>query len=390
MTSRNSAPAEHRPRVTILTANSGGGHRAAAQSLTEALAGQADVALLNLLDEHAPFPFNTWSAIYGPAVNYAPAVYSLIYRYAANRRRMERTARAVYPLVRRALTGPLLAHPADLFISVHPLQVDVPLHILHRAGRGTPFVVVVTDPVTPPVAWFNPQADLTIVATEQARQSALACGLAPERVHVIGLPIRRAFAEARDRPKPAARALVSLAADRPLLLLMGGGAGIGRLLPIARALAKRLAAHPAQPQVALIAGRNPELQRQLAAERWPMPVQTLGFVDNMADWLAAADLLITKAGPGSLAEAACLGVPAIISDFIPGQEAGNVAWFEGHGAGLYEPHPEGIARLADDLLRPENPALAEMATHARALSRPHAAAEIAQAALSLIDAGGST
>ncbi len=377
-------PAEDLPTITILTANSGGGHRAAAQSLTEALAGRAHVSWLNLLDEYAPFPINTWSALYGPAVNYAPTLYRLVYRYAASPRRLALTARVLYPLVRSRISRPLLDQPADLFISVHPLQVDVPLKILRAAGHRTPLVVVVTDPVTPPVAWFCQQADLSIVATEQARQSALACGLAPERVRVIGLPIRRAFVEARDRPKPVARTHVGLAAERPLLLLMGGGAGIGHLFPIARALTQRLAAHPAQPQLTIITGRNRELQRRLNAERWPLPVQVLGFVENIADWLAAADLLITKAGPGALAEAACLGVPALISTFIPGQEAGNVAWFRDSGAGIYEPDPEGIAQQAEALLQPGNPALSQMAAHAHALGRPHAADEIAQAALSLL------
>lgn len=375
---------ERLAQVSILMADSGGGHRAAAQSLTEALASRAQVSWLNLLDEHTPFPFNTWSELYGPFVTRAPWLYHQVYRYAARRSRFVRTAQAAYPFVRRVISAPLLTEEADLFISVHPLQVDVPLRILRSAGRRTPFVTVVTDPVTPSAAWFCPEVDLCIVATEPAREMALACGLAPQRVRVIGLPIRRAFAEARGRPKPEARAQVGLAPDRPLLLLTGGGAGIGRLLPIARAVAHRLARHVPQPQLALIAGRNRSLQQRLTAERWPMPVQVLGFVENMADWLAAADLLITKAGPGTLAEAACLGVPVLISDFIPGQETGNIRWFEQHGAGRYVPAPADIARCADELLRPENPALGQMAAHVRELGQPDAARAIADAALRLL------
>lgn len=375
---------EHLPRVVILTADSGGGHRAAAQSLTDAFASRAQVSWLNLLDEHAPFPLNTWSDLYGPFVTRAPWLYHQVYRYVSKRSRFILTVRAAYPFLRRAVSAPLLVEAADLFVSVHPLQVDVPLRILHSAGRRIPFITVVTDPVTASAAWFCPEVDLCIVATEPARAAALACGLAPPQVQVIGLPIRRAFAEARGRPKPVARAQVGLAPDRPLLLLTGGGAGIGRLLPIAQALADRLARHNPQPQLAIIAGSNRSLQRQLMAERWPLPVQVLGFVANMADWLAAADLLVTKAGPGTLAEAACLGVPVLISEFIPGQETGNVHWFEQHGAGLYVPTPAGIAGLADELLRPGNPVLGQMAACALRLGRPDAASEIADTALQFI------
>lgn len=375
---------ESLPRILILTADSGGGHRAAAQSLTDALGGQARVTWLNLLDEHAPFPFNTWSGLYGPCVTSAPWLYHAIYRSVSTRARFVGALRAVYPCVHRAIAVPLLAQEADLVISVHPLQIDIPMWILRATGQHVPFITVVTDPVTPPVAWFSPNVDLCIVATESAREAALACGLTPRQVQVIGLPIRSAFLAARDRTKPAARAWVGQDPDRPLVLVSGGGAGIGRLRPIALALAGRLAAHPARPQLAIITGRNQELQRRLDAEHWPLPVRVLGFVENMADWVAAADLLITKAGPGTLAEAACLGVPTLITDYIPGQEAGNVAWAAEHGTGIYEPHPIGIAGLADELLRPGNPALGDMSVRARNMSRPEAASEIAHAALSFL------
>lgn len=372
------------PRVTIMTAESGGGHRTAAQSLAEALQDKAQLMYLNLMDEHAPFPINTWSAMYGPWVTYTPGLYRLVYRFGADRRRVLWAARVLYPYVKPSIARPLLEQDTDLFISVHPLHVDVPLWILRSAGRRTPFVTVVTDPVTPPVAWFCPDVDLCVVATERARETALACGLAPHKVQVIGLPIRRSFVEALSLSKAEARSRVGLSADRPLLLLTGGGAGIGRLLPIAHALARRLSKHEPPPHLAVIAGRNQMLQRRLRGERWPMPVQVLGFVSNMAEWMAAADLLVSKAGPGTLAEAACLGLPMLISEFIPGQETGNVEWFEQHGAAIYEPHPEKLAHYADELLRPGNPLLPQMAKRARELGRPHAAAEIAEVALSLL------
>ncbi len=374
------------PRITILSADSGGGHRAAAAALTEALVGRAQVSCISLMDDYAPFPFNTWSDLYGPFVNLAPHLYRVVYDYAASRGRLLRTARAVYPLVRRRLMTALTAERADLIISVHPLQTDIVHWALTDGGCRVPFMIVVTDPVTAPVAWFCPDADCCIVATEPAQATALACGVPPERVRVIGLPIRAAFAAARGRPKPQARGELGLAADRPLILLTGGGAGIGRIATLAHAVAQRLARHPAAPQMAVICGRNAGLQRQLAAERWPLPMAVLGFVDNMADWLAASDLLISKAGPGTLAEAACLGVPVIITDFIPGQENGNVAWVQEHGAGIFEPDPARVAALVADLLQPGTTTLAQMSQRAQGLARPHAAAEIADVALALLHA----
>jgi 1,2-diacylglycerol 3-beta-galactosyltransferase len=341
------------------------------------------------MDDHTPFPINRLSASYGPIVNYLPGLYRVAYGLLAarSRRPVILLERALYPFVRRQAAPVVRAQEADLWISVHHLQVDMVLWLLRAQGSAAPFVTVVTDPVTAPVIWFCPAVDLCVVATETARATALTCQVPGDRLRVIGLPIRQAFAAMRGQPKTEVRSRLGLAPDRPLLLMSGGGSGIGRLLPTARAVMRALDRHPAHPQVAIIAGRNSVLERRLRAETWPIPVIILGYVNNMAEWLAAADLLITKAGPGALAEAACLGTPVLITSYVPGQEVGNVTWTVKHGAGVWEPDPGRIAALVAEWLQPGNPVLARMSAAASALAQPDAAQQITHAALGLLDAG---
>lgn len=367
-----------------MVANTGAGHRSAARSLAEALQGLAHVTMLNLLDDYAPFPWNTMSTAYGPWVNYTPWFWRLLYQFGASQDRITFLERVNYRFVYRYVAPPLLAAEPDLVFTVHPLQITIPLRILRSAGRRTLFVTVVTDPVSPPLAWFRPDVDLCVVATPPAQEVALASGLDPGKVRVLGLPVRRAFGAAAERPKPEARAGLGLQPDRPLILLAGGGVGIGRLLVQAKAIAGQLAADGVPAQLAIVSGRNEPLRRRLNAQAWPVPVIVLGFVEEMADWLAAADVLITKAGPGTLAEAACAGVPVIITGFVPGQETGNVAWFAQHHAGVYEPNPARAAALVAGWLKPGNPALGEMAKRTRALAQPEASAQIVEAALGLL------
>ena len=364
-------------------AYTGGGHLSAARSLAEALEDRARVTIISLVDDYVDFPWNTMSQTYGPWVNYAPWLYHLIYRAFASRKRVQFTYRAAYPLVRREVSAAFAPDWPDVVITVHPLQTEIPLRALRELGNPAPFITVVTDPVTPPIAWFCPDVDLTIVATEPARNIALECGVPAERIRILGLPVRKAFASVWGRPKDEARAHLGLEPDRPLALLTGGGAGIGKLLPFARAIARHLARAAYPAQMAIIAGRNQILQKQLQSEPWPVAVKVLGFVEDMPNWLAAADLLITKAGPGTLAEAACAGVPVIITGHIPGQEDGNVTWLEQHGAGIYAREPERVAALVSDLLRPGNPALMEMASQSRGLAQCDASERIAQAVLEL-------
>jgi 1,2-diacylglycerol 3-beta-galactosyltransferase len=161
-------------------------------------------------------------------------------------------------------------------------------------------------------------------------------------------------------------------------------AGIGKVLPTARAITQQLAGQRTPAQMAIIAGNNDALQRRLRSESWPIPVTVLGFVEDMAGWMAATDLLITKAGPTTLAEAACAGVPVLITGFIPGQETGNVTWTQEHHSGVFAPDIAQAAQLVSDWLKPGNPYLSEMATRAQSIAQPEAASQIVQAALDLL------
>ncbi|MHB0878178.1 MAG: MGDG synthase family glycosyltransferase [Anaerolineae bacterium] len=361
----------------------GGGHQTAAQSLAEALEGRAQVASISLIDDYAPFPLNQLSASYGPWVTHAPWAYSKVYRLLSSPRSAEMVQRAARPFVRGRVASVLEETAADLVISVHPAQVSIPLFVLREVAGRTPFVTVVTDPVTPPVAWFARDTDLCVVATEQARTVALQSGLSPQRVRVIGLPIRRAFLAARGQPKEGIRAQLGLDPQRRTVLVAGGGDGIGRMLPLARTIADRLANAGNTAQMVVAAGHNRGLLGRLRAHAWPLPVTCLGYVENMADWMAASDILVTKAGPGTLAEAACVGLPAIITEFIPGQEEGNVSWVVDAHAGIFVPEAAQVAETVEYLLHRGNAQLRSMATRALGTSRCDAAERITQAALAL-------
>jgi 1,2-diacylglycerol 3-beta-galactosyltransferase len=364
-------------------ADTGGGHRSVALSLAEACRDRADAGLLDLLDDYAPFPWNRMAVAYDPWTEYVPWLWQAAYHFGASRRHVAWLERLSYASARPRVIDPLLAQAGDLVIAVHPLQTTIPLRILREAGCTIPFVTVVTDPVSPPAVWFCSDVDLCIVATEQARVAALAAGMPAERVRVIGHPVRRAFTNPQQT-KSAARLALDLPEERPLVLIAGGGAGLGRLLALVGAVTQRLAGDGVAAQVTVLAGRNEGLRRRLASEAWPVPVHVLGFTPEPEHWLAAADLLLTKAGPSTLAEAACMGVPMILTGYVPGQEAGNVEWVVQSGAGAYAPMPEQAAALAATWLSSDPELLRSMAARARALARPHAAEEIMDAALALV------
>ena len=94
-----------------------------------------------------------------------------------------------------------------------------------------------------------------------------------------------------------------------------------------------------------VCGKNDILRAQLEATEFEnVQVQVCGFVKQMSDYMEVADVLVTKAGPGTIAEAAIRGLPTMLSSYLPGQEAGNVPFVVQSGFGEYSGKPKVIAR----------------------------------------------
>jgi 1,2-diacylglycerol 3-beta-galactosyltransferase len=227
----------------------------------------------------------------------------------------------------------------------------------------------VVDLVTAHAFWFAPQVTCCLVPTEENRQRALAHGLPEERVLLTGLPVDPRFVAAAQQDPHAARRRLGLEPDLPVVLLVGGGEGMGSL----RRISSAVVSGGVQAQLVVITGRNGRLRARLSAETWPIPVRVEGFVSNMHEWMRAANLLVTKAGPSTVSEALVLGLPMVLSGALPGQERPTVDYVVQAGAGVWAPTPRKVARAIRELLAPGCPALDRMAAHARALARPDAA-----------------
>ena len=121
-----------------------------------------------------------------------------------------------------------------------------------------------------------------------------------------------------------------------------------------------------------VCGHNRRLREELATYQWSVPTTIIGFADNMADWMAACDCIITKAGSVTVAEALVRGLPIVLSGYLPGQEDGNVDLVVRSGAGVYCRDPKEIASIVTRWLGSERSELDQMSRKARYISRPQA------------------
>ncbi len=368
-------------RILILMSDTGGGHRASAQALKagfdELYPDRFTIEIVDFITDYLPWPFNQMPKAYPFLSNDAPWMWKLLYggqTHALSNALAQVNSRFLVGAVDKAIAD----HRPDLIISVHPLMQLVSMLAMAKRPVRIPFVTVVTDLTTAHPLWFHPQVDAVYVASENTQAMARKVGVPPDRIHLLGLPIRPAFAR-MPRPKADLRAELGMAPGLPAVLLIGGGEGIGPVEEIAAACNASLS-QGGQPagQIVMVCGRNRTLQDRLAARDWAVPVRINGFVDNMPDWMAACDCIVTKAGPGTIAEALICGLPIVLSGFIPGQEEGNVPYVVENGVGLYDATPAGIAATVARWFGPEREHLRTMSAQARAMGHPHATFDIVQ------------
>ena len=161
--------------------------------------------------------------------------------------------------------------------------------------------------------------------------------------------------------------------DKPIVLLVGGGEGMGPLAKTARAID----ASGLDVGLVVVCGRNQRLKATLEAETWENPTFIYGFTHNMPDFMRASDFIVTKAGPGSIAEALNAELPIILYSKLPGQEDGNVTFVEEEGAGVWAPKPQDVVRaLTRWIMRPEEKKM--VVENCRRAGRPEAARTIAK------------
>jgi processive 1,2-diacylglycerol beta-glucosyltransferase len=233
--------------------------------------------------------------------------------------------------------------------------------------------VVVTDWHAVHRFWVARGVAQYTVATESARADCIRFGAPPECIEVMGIPVRRDFTDsARDQ---------ALADPHPFTILaMVGAEGS----PSALESIAHLALLDLDAQLVVVCGHDRELRRRMQQLPTRMPLRALGFVDNVAELIRGADVLVTKAGGLTLAEAFCCGVPVVVHDLLPGQEAGNLEYALGQSAVAYAPDAGALAQTIVDLYHdPERrTALAE---RGRRLARPDAAQRIARNILNRLD-----
>ena len=369
-------------RILVLSASVGAGHMRAAEAVELALrqlAPDAVVRTVDLLDlTNATFR-RLYGRLYIDLVNTAPHMlgvfYDLLDRPSSAQQKSDRIRLLVEKINLKPFLHLLQSEPWDVIVNTHFLPAEIIASLRAKKKFHVPHLTVTTDFETHRL-WVNEPCDHYFTATDEGAAYLAHWGVPRERISVTGIPIHPVFSE--EKAGAGCRRRLDLGNDRPIVVQMGGGFGMG---PVEKIFTGLLSVE--RPlEVVVVAGRNESLKARL--ERHPVPdrhrVKVLGFTREIDELMAAADIVLTKPGGLTTSEVLARGAAMMIANPVPGQETRNSDFILENGAGVkvnnLPTRAHKLTRLLDEPAR-----LQQMKAAARRLGRPRAAFDVAKAVL---------
>jgi 1,2-diacylglycerol 3-beta-galactosyltransferase len=242
--------------------------------------------------------------------------------------------------------------PADMLISVIPHFNREIYESWSATNPGRPFITLITDLADfPPRFWIEPIKEQYVIAgTEKAAEQARAMG--HDEAHIFqtsGMILRPDFYQPDDSDPLELRRSMGLLPDLPTAIMLFGGHGSKVMYEIT----ERLDAAGLQLQLILMCGKNEELANKFRGRRWKMPVHVMGFTKEVPKFMRAADFLIGKPGPGTIAESMVKGLPVLVecNAWTLPQERYNTQWVKEKRVGIvldnFKQVVEGVRQMLD-------------------------------------------
>ena len=346
-------------RILILSCNTGEGHNATARAIALAAEARGDIA--EIRDALSYWPAGTNRFVCSGHVflyKKAPELFGAGYRFfeLVSELQQERREAGKGKHMGEAI-GLLVKKPSeklyedicqgnyDAIVSVHVFASLMLTEIRRQWGESYPTYFVATDYTCSPGVHLS-DFDACFIPAEGLTEEFSSLGIPQEKLIPYGIPVRSDFYERRS--KAEAKAALGLPTDRRAVLMMSGSMGCG---PIAETVEAILAALPDDTVLATVCGRNEALFEELS--RLPQAASRLfpvGFTKEIATYMDAADLIVTKAGGLSSTEAAVKHLPIVFIDAIPGLEGHNRDYFVKAGYAMSGDSPAEIAARIAELL----------------------------------------
>ncbi|QKG83414.1 galactosyldiacylglycerol synthase [Kroppenstedtia pulmonis] len=308
-----------RKSILFVSENFGSGHTRAAEALARGIE-EADprvqVQLVELGRELRPQVSQALLYSYLGVIQKAPKLWRKVYGRHHQRSFPRWMEWCLHQTLYSHLSEYVQQFQPRVVVSTHPFA-SAGIARIKKEGYPIRLCTVITD-FSAHGYWVNGEVDLYLVPYEGVRDQLIEMGVNPRCIAVTGIPTDDRFWKGKKTQD--ARAHLQLK-NMPTVLILGGGLGMGRTEDLVRMAAK----WKEQLQIVVCTGRNQKLLNSLKQkEEFHHPhIHLKGYTEVMADWMDAADIILTKPGGMTCSEAIAKGKPLLLYGSIPGHEEKN-------------------------------------------------------------------
>lgn len=247
----------------------------------------------------------------------------------------------IYMKSKRKLKKEINKFRPDLIISVHCMFTKSISHFIIKEKLNIPFYINVIDLVKPPKVWFDKNADVLFVPTDEVKENYIKKGIDENKLFVSGFPIRNDI-KRRTTPK--------IIEGKVNILLVNPSVNLRKNIKYLKEVSKL-----DNVSVSFICGRDERLYRTLIKEQKlgniSKDVKVFGFISNMNEFLNSAHILLTKAGPNMILEGAKSATAIIITGHIQGQENSNYEYVVKNKFGFKCEDPKKIYNKLNEFIK---------------------------------------
>ena len=369
-------------KVLVLSVDIGAGHKRAAQAICETLCEvrqDSEYEVVEALDYLGAGSGKLAKDLYFGVLEEAPNLWGALYEGRELIDLLKPITSFIDDLQAGGLVPVVKDFKPDAILAMHPFAIGLGAALARNGDCDCPVIAVLTDFDGHP-SWLAKGIDRYLVATESVAKQIRHLGPETGDIKVTGLPLRPAFESIRTMGSTKEK--LGLDPAKLTILLLGGGLGLGPIIETAKALGKI----DGPVELVLIAGGNKELKEEAEelARTLKVKLHVTGLVENMHEYMRAADVAISKPGGLTVAELLATGVPMIALSPIPGQEEANCDALLDEGVALEAASPEEAYEALNSLLCNPNKR-EEMRQKALQLGKPTAARVAARAVIEMIE-----
>ena len=379
---------QNTPKILIISSDTGGGHKSAAQAIAVGLQrfwhGESVAVRIMKAAEESHRLTDRLVSFYNWILRHKQGWMKYLY-WAVNKLRPE-----TRDFFQRRCIGYLKSQfekwCPHIVVSVHPLTQHIFGRILRELNLSDqiPLVTVVTDPCYGFwKGWACDDVSLYLVANEEAKKQLIDYGVSEDRIRISGLPLHPKFREVTEADAQSARKAFGLNPDKFTVFVNAGWVGGGNIPSIFRELVRG----ELDVQAIFLAGKNEELRLEAEeiAKTAKFPVKVIGYSEDVEKLMQSANVMISKLGGLTTFEALACRLPIIADITTPPmpQEAGTVKLIASRGAGILLKHAIDIVPMIRSLVN-DSDKYRKMKVAAGELSVPNSTEQIIREITSLL------